>query len=367
MGAMIALPRPLLPVVVAPMVFVGTSLHAQVPSPVRFEAAANLVGQATGEDEIRSEVVGSLDLFTDVRVGPISVHVYVEGNTSPRSGGVSQGVPFANMDAGTALGADGDGRIQLSELRIAWPLHPRATVHAGLMDLTGFVDVSRISNDENLFFLGQPFVNNPTIIFPDYTVGAALLLGLPQVPRGQIALTVASSHGLADNPRASYGELFDLDAPGKGTFVAGRFRWEAEGWEGSVGAWTSSADRSSDIGAAPLPTHGLYSVLGISSGVHSLNGRIGLALGDDGSEPFLGITYLGSVGANALGVGLSKTPALPSFVGRTAQHAEAFLRRSIRDLVYLTSSVQHLSPDYFPDGLVSGGIWIFGFRLSAAL
>lgn len=344
-----------------------TEAEAQSSSPVQFQAAANVVGQATGEDRIRSEVVGSLDLFTEATLGPILIHAYVEGNTSPRTGGVSQLVPFANMDAGTALGGDGDGRVQLSELRIAWPFHPRATAHAGLMDLTGFLDVSRISNDENLFFLGQPFVNNPTIVFPDYTLGLSVLADVPQVPSGQFAVAVASSHGLGDNPRTSYGELFDLDAPGKGIFVAGRFRWDAESWEGSVGAWTSSADRETDVDASPLPTRGLYAVLGISSGVHSLNGRVGVAAGGDETEPFLGLTYLGTIGSNALGVGVAKAPALPSFAGRVAGHAEAFVRRSIRDVVYLTSSVQRLSPDFFPDGLVSDGVWIFGFRLSAAL
>lgn len=340
---------------------------AQTTPAVLFEASANLVGQATSEDDIRSEVVGSLDLFAEARLGPISILAYVEGNTSPKTNGVSQRVPFANMDAGSALGSNGDGRVQLSELRMAWPIRERVVLHAGLVDLTGFLDVSRISNDENLFFLGQPFVNNPTIIFPDYTLGTTLVVGIPQVPRGRIALAVASSHGLADNPRASYGELFDLNAPGRSAFFAGRFRWEAEGWEGSIGGWATTADRSADLAPLPLPTQGLYSVLGISSGVHSLNGRVGIAIGDEGTEPFLGLTYLGTVGANALGVGVAKAPALPSFVARDAGHAEAFVRKGIRETLYLTSSIQWLSNQLLPEGRVSGGAWIFGFRLSATL
>lgn len=298
-------------------------------------------------------------------MGRLTLHVYVESNTSPRTNAVSSRLPFANMDAGTALGADGDGRVQISELRLAWPLRERAVLHAGLMDLTGFLDVSRISNDENLFFLGQPFVNNPTIVFPDYTMAATLVLDLHGVPNGRIALAVSSSHGLADNPSVSYGELFDLDAPGKGVFTAGRFRWEAERWSGSIGGWTSTGDRIADLAPDPLPTRGLFSVLGISSGAHSLGGRVGIADGDAGTEPFFGLTYLGSIGANALGLGIARTPGLPSFLDRDAEHAEAFVRRSVKSVVYLTSSVQWLSAELLP-GTAVEGVWIFGFRLSAA-
>lgn len=345
----------------------STSPSAAQAQPVSldFQTSANLVGQVTGEDDVRSELVGSLDLFTDVRLGPVTLHAYVEANTSPRTDGVSARVPFANMDAGSALGPDGDGRVQLSEFRIAWGAGRRVELHAGLMDLTGFLDVSRISNDENLFFLGQPFVNNPTIIFPDYTLGATAVVGIPEMPSGRLALSIASSHGIADNPRASYEELLDLDAPDKGVFVAARFRWATTRWAGSFGGWTTTGEKSADFEPHPLPTRGAYTVLGITTGVHSLNGRVGVAEGNAGTDAFVGLTYLGEVGANALGLGVARTPGLPSLVDRPSEHVEAFLRRSIREVVYLTSSVQWLSQELAPTG--SGGIWIFGFRLSATL
>lgn len=343
------------------------SLAQTRPAGVDFQSSVNLVGQTTGEDNVRSEFVGSLDLFADIRLKAVTVHAYVEANTTPRGGGISSRIPFANMDAGSALGGDGRGRVQLSELRLAWDAGRRVVLHAGLMDLTGFLDVSRIANDENLFFLGQPFVNNPTIIFPDYTLGATAEVGIPQMPDGRLALSVSSSHGLADNPGASYGDLFRLDAPDKGVFVAGRLRWATATWAGSLGGWATTSDKSADVSRRPLPTRGLYSVLGLTSGVHSFNGRLGLASGEVGTEPFVGLTYLGTVGANALGVGIARTPGLPSFVDRQAEHAETFLRRSIREVVYLTTSVQWLSEELLPEGSASEGVWVFGFRLSAAL
>jgi hypothetical protein len=104
--------------------------------------------------------------------------LYVEGNTTPFHDGVSRRIPEANTDAGTALNRSGEGRIQVSELRLIWPIFQGSHVHLGLLDATGFLDVSQIANDENLFFLGGPFVNNPTIEFPDYALGAGLDGGL---------------------------------------------------------------------------------------------------------------------------------------------------------------------------------------------
>ena len=345
----------------------GARVEAQSPPPIAFGSSVNLVGQATSEDAIRAEIVGSLDLFTDVDLGFAALHVYVEGNTSPRGGGVSSEAPFANTDAGSALDEEGTGRVQISELRFAWPLDRRVRLHVGLMDLTGFLDVSRIANDENLFFLGQPFVNNPTILFPDYTLATTLVADIPSVPSGRIALVVSSSHGLADNPGASYGELFDLDAPGKGVFVGGRVRWQGPRWSGSIGGWASTAERTADLSARSLPAKGVFSVFAVESGVHSVDARVGLSHGTAGAEPFFGLTYLTSIGANALGVGVARTPALPSFVDRDSGHAEAFVRRSVMGVAYLTASLQWLDDRLLPQGVVDRGVWIFGFRLSATL
>lgn len=350
-----------------PLAMASVPSSAQTPPPgvVDFDASANLVGQATSEDNVHSEFVGSFDFFTDVRLGAVTLHAYVEANTTPRVGGVSSLIPFANMDAGSALGAEGRGRVQLSELRVAWNAGRSVVLHAGLMDLTGFLDVSRIANDENLFFLGQPFVNNPTIIFPDYTLGATAVVGIPSMPDGRLALSLASSHGLADNRSASFGELLELGAAGKGVFMAARFRWASDRWAGSLGGWTTTSEKSAGVSPRPLPTRGIYSVLGVDAGVHSLDGRIGFASGEEGTEPFVGLTYLGAIGANALGVGVARTPGLPSFLDRQTEHVEAFVRRSVRDVVYLTSSVQWLGEELLDEAVASRGVWIFGFRLSA--
>ena len=161
---------------------------------------ATLVAQTTSDDRIRREVVGSADLFLDLHLGPATVHVYVEAGSSPSRGGVSQLLGEANTDAGTALDARRRGRLQISEAKLLLPLGKRATLTGGLLDATGYLDVSRIANDENLFFLGVPFVNNPTIEFPDYALG--VVLERPAAPSGGLGLSglLTSSYGLADNP-----------------------------------------------------------------------------------------------------------------------------------------------------------------------
>ena len=340
---------------------------AQEPDPLHVWSTVNVVGQATGADRIPAELTGSVDLFADLLVGSAVIHAYVEGNTTPRAGGVSTRVPNANMDAGTALGGDGDGRVQLSELRVAWPTGGRTVAHVGLMDLTGFVDVSRIANDENLYFLAQPFVNNPTILFPDYTLGAVFLTRVSGIPDGRLAFALSSSHGIADTPDASYGALFDVAAPGRGAFAAARLEWEGLRWRGSVGAWGSSGERTEDggPGARALPDRGLFGVLGWHGDAQSLSGRLGFARGPAATEAFVGLTWLATLGANAVGVGVARTPALPRVVDRSGSHVEAFVRRDLWETVYLTSSVQWLSDALLPEGREGDGLWIFGFRLSA--
>ena len=338
----------------------------QEASGPRLWSTATVVGQTTRADGIRSELAASLDVFFELQAGPALFHLYVESSTTPRSGGVSSVIPFANMDAGTALDGDGSGRIQISELRAALPVRDRTTLHAGLMDLTGFLDVSRIANDERLFFLAQPFVNNPTIVFPDYTLGTVLLVGLPNLPGGELALAVSSSRGLAELPDASHATLFDLDGSDRGTFLAGRFEWEGERFHGSVGVWHSTGERLETLGRdRPLPDGGVYTVLGWSSRPSSLDLRLGQASGNGLNEPFVGITYLGEIGANALGFGLARAPALPEAVDRLGTHAEVFLRRNLTGILYLTTSAQWLSREFLPLEAAGDGAWIFGFRASA--
>lgn len=348
-------------------------LSAAEPPPqdgVRISSALNVVGQSASSDAVAQEVSASGDFFLDVPVGPLSLHLYVEASSTPRKQGVFARLPLANADAGTALRSDDRGRVQVSELRLSWTSEAGATVHAGLMDLTGFLDVSRIANDENLFFLGQPFVNNPTIAFPDYVLGVSVDTRSPWSAKSRIAVSVSSSHGLADNASRSYRELFDLRNPTKGVFLASRIRWVSEHWRGAVGGWSDSSGERTVGGAKEGRTsQGVFTVLGWASGVHALNLRLGAARGPaPGFDSFSGLTYLWHRRENALGLGLARSGFSDPDVREGLDHAELFLRRRLFSVVFVTGSLQWLSN---PAGMEKdwpddGGVLITGIRLSAS-
>ncbi|MBA1333320.1 hypothetical protein QQ73_20495, partial [Candidatus Endoriftia persephone str. Guaymas] len=79
---------------------------------------------------------------------------------------------------------------------------------AGLIDASSFLDASEVANDETAQFLGAGFVNNPTIEFPDYSLGAVWHYDAT-VDHPGLTLLLSSSHGLADND-GKYDQLFDL-------------------------------------------------------------------------------------------------------------------------------------------------------------
>jgi hypothetical protein len=238
------------------------------------------------------------------------------------------------------------------------------------MDLTGFLDVSRIANDENLFYLGAPFVNNPTIAFPDYVLGVSVDARSPWSARTRIAVSASSSHGLADNPEHSYRELFDLGGSRKGLFLASRIRWAGEHWRAALGGWSDSSQKGIEGALEEEGTsRGVFTVLGWSSGVHALNLRLGAARESaSGFDSFSGLTYLWRWRQNALGLGLARSGASHPDAREDLSHVETFLRRRLFSVVFVTASLQWLSN---PGGVAGNGpgdkgVFITGFRLSAS-
>lgn len=352
----------------------ASAATAQVPSqsvgaPVSVVGGITAVGQATTDDRARSEVVGSLDLFITVPFRRLWLHMYVEGNTTPFRNGVSRIIGEANTDAGTALDRRRRGRVQLSEVRLVAPVADELRLHGGLLDATGFLDVSRIANDENIFFLGVPFVNNPTIDFPDYAIGVALEGALPGADGWEVGAAVTSSNGLADNPNVSYTQLLSLDDEEKGVFAGAALRWEGDGKRVSVGAWTNTADRERlDGGPEPQTNRGAFAVGGWFDGDHSVSARAGVA---DPSvalaSAFLGVTYLWARRPNALGLAVGRSFASGDAAGTAdVTQAEAFVRRRLLGEVFVTASVQRIgNPGFDATGATTDpSVWVGSLRLS---
>lgn len=340
--------------------------------PSRYAVSGGLttVAQWVDDDRVRAEWVSSLDLFVDVALGGrVRLETYVEANTTPFRNGVSTLVGEANTDAGTALNGRREGRVQLSEVRLVVPLGEGSRVHGGLLDATHFLDVSRIANDENLFFLGVPFVNNPTIEFPDYALGAALDGAIPGTDSWRVGAVVTSSHGLADNPGVSYAQLLSVDEPDKGVFAGLATRWVGEGRRLSLGGWVHTAPHDRLDGAADSEANwGLFSVAGWFRGPHAVSARVGLANPEISVDRlFTGLTYLWARTPDAVGVAVGRSAASPDAIDAAdVVHGELFVRRRLFREVFATGSLQRIHNPGFDDlgRTVDSRLWIVGLRLS---
>jgi hypothetical protein len=312
--------------------------------PVAVEGGLTAVFQTATDKHIDSELVTSFDLVTTLPRGNGKWVVYVEGNTSPRTDGVSTLLGEANADAGSALDRDGNGRLQVSELHYFQPFADGLLV-SGLVDVTSTLDSSEVANDETHQFLSAPLVNNPTIDFPDYSLG--VVYNRETGPDRGYSLALTSSHGLGDNSDASYAQLVDINAEGKGVFAAAEGQWPLATTRLHLGMWLNSAGHARlDGGAGTEHNYGLY--LGVDGrlGRGMWNLRVGLA--NDQVSPtsrFLSAAVERPLSQATLGLGLAYSGL--SAQDTTAQQdnsllAEAYLRFVPRDDVSLTPAVQWL-------------------------
>lgn len=203
-------------------------------------------------------------------------NIHVEANTTPHTQGVSGLLPEANADAGSALDQDRRGRIQLSQLNFRHTFNPRQAFTTGLLDVSSHFDQSRIASDETTQFLGVAFTGNPAIEFPDYTLGLVYEHALTAGPTLRIG--IASSNGLADNPKHSYSQLVNLDANEKGLFAITSATWKNPAWLLRSGVWTHTADHDLlDGTGGGRRNYGAYLLAGRQAGQHAFNLRMGIA------------------------------------------------------------------------------------------
>lgn len=275
------------------------------PAASSFEGGITAVFQHARDSRINNEVGASFDLVASMPAGPGAWTLYLEGNTSPREEGVSSMLGEANKDAGTALSANGNGRLQISEFHYSLPA-PGGKLTAGLIDPAGFFDTSAVANDEGTQFLGTTLVNNPTIGFPDYTLGVAYVHEAESAGPG-FSVMLAGSHGLADNEDRSYPKLFRLGQEGKGLFTAAELVW---GWGETalrIGTWLNSADHDRWDGSGTDRNYGVYGVVDwpLAGGMAAL--RVGLANEEVAeAENFVSLAWEHPWNAAMVGVGIGR-------------------------------------------------------------
>ena len=123
--------------------------------------------QSARDGDVDSEVSGSVDLFVERTTASGTWLLYIEGSTTPDASGISSIYPTANADAGSVLNRDGDGGLQVSEFHYTYNFGDAHHLMIGLVNPSAWLDRSRITNDENHFFINGSFKNNSTIEFPN--------------------------------------------------------------------------------------------------------------------------------------------------------------------------------------------------------
>lgn len=283
-----------------------------------------------------SEWFVSTDLVLQSQVGKHGWRVFVEANSSPRRNGVSELFPQANADVGTALDGRGNGRLQVSEVVYVYQQETRA-VEVGLMDLTGYFDLGRIANDETTQFMAADLTNNPVIAFPDYTLGIYVEQQLTDKLTWKTA--VASAVGLGDTAQRTYGELWDLNAEGRGTFMITSLDGTYQDWELRGGAWLATEEQEAQ---------GIFATASRSIGAQQWTLRAGVTTNDaDQTDQFIGIAHDYTWQRWTLGAGVSR---LFSKSEESRTQLESYLRYAATDKQLLTLDVQHLD-----DEIILGG------------
>ena len=311
-----------------------------------WDVAGNVViiRQTTNESHTQNETAGSADLVVQRQFGSGNWLAHIEASSTPRLNGVSAILPESNADAGSALDKDNSGRVQLSELFYTHYFSGERTLVAGFLDVSGFFEQSRIASDETTQFLGAFFVGNPTIAFPDYTLGVVYEAGLSHNVVLRAAL--ASSNGLADNPERSYSQLLTA-GDGEGAFAIASASWEAKSWLLRAGAWLNTEDHQTlDMTSDNKDNYGAYMLAGYTQGRHSTNIRLGLANPYvSQAVAFTSVAYRYQHGSYTTGTAVGRaflSSQEPSTTLDDTDQYELFLRYRLRHGLFLTGDVQRI-------------------------
>lgn len=333
-----------------------------------WEGGVTAVYQAADAAGVDAELGASADLFIRHTRPRGEWLLYVEAASTVDADGVAARYPGANADAGTVLDAGGDGRAQVSELNYTRHWTPRDSLMLGLIDPSSWLDREHIANDENLHFLNRSFVNNPTIPFPDYTLGAVYRRAA-QAAYPELVVVLARADGLADLPDRAYRELADGDR--RGVFLGAGTVWGSERGRLRLGGWLRTAEGSDFAGRARTRSRrGACLVLGREHAAHAFNVRLGLARG--GVTPASGFAALAwerETQRGVLGAGIARTWHSGRRDGRALDDvtdAELFFRTPLRgDALQLTPSLQYAGSPHHEEAGTDGGTHalVLGLRL----
>lgn len=328
--------------------------------------------QHTDDGRLDAEGLASGDLFLTVPGLGGEWTLHVEGSVTPGTHGVASLVGEANTDAATVLSPDRHGNAQVSEIMFTYPLAEGRVLTLGMLEAAAFFDTARTAIDENTQFVGLSFKHNLTIEFPDYALGAvyqhATVDGGPE-----LRFTLSSSHGLADNPEASYAQALDINGTDKGAFVAAAGLWQIGAWHSELGAWTHTATHHAlDGSPGDRRNYGAYLVLGREGPGHAFDLRYGRANAEVfEAEAFLALTWEWRRPEATYGFGAARTFLADDAAGPgrdDMSQYEVYARFGLGHDLELTPHLQHITNSGFDasDAAFARALNIVGLRLAWA-
>lgn len=315
---------------------------------------------------VENESNAQLYLFGTLRMGPGTWNVEVRGSTTPRANGVSS-FYGANALVGETLNQDGKGRIAITQLFYELSAGP-GQFRAGLLDPTAILDGSDVANDEYTQFLAGAFVNNPTIGFPSFVLGAAY--------QGKASSSLdykvfmGSDRGLEEAGH-SYGNVFDIDGKrgghDKGAFASAELDWHSGGYALKGGIWYDTGDIDNLNATGTTNGYGVYALAGAPLASGRILARIGVANDDaQAAANFLSVAYQQPVRlsghATTLGLAIARTDNadhIPGIMHADAIYqAEAYWRINVTGSLYVSPDLQYIkNPGFDADrdsALISG-------------
>lgn len=311
----------------------GAARHGAIPMQVNgvaVDAATVMTLQHASDSRSKNEFLASLDIVSTIPTAHGQWLLYIEGNITPHQQGVFALYPEANKEAGTAVDAGGNGRLQVSSLHYLWFLDDDALA-TGLINPAGPLDNSVIANNETSQFLAVTLV-----YFHE-----------PEQRQLDFTFLLSSSRGLGDNPDKSYAELVDVSAHGKGVFAVAEMIWK-QGLQNSVrgGLWVQTADnpyldgtgRTGNNYGAYLSTDHRLAEYGVNLRLGLANPRVSLA------AKFIGIALDRAVGMNHAGIGYTDTFVSDQAGVGTGNRSqfEAYYRYGFAENFAITPSYQRI-------------------------
>lgn len=332
-----------------------------------FQYSLTLLHIQPDDSEVDDELFASAEALVDGKIGRFDWYLYVDAQVSPSNNGIANRVFQAAGEYGTALDAEGNGRVILAEAMIGTAVDEQTRIDVGVFSPASYLDSSRVSNDETSDFVGLPFYGVGNFVVPPYAPG--VLVTYQQGDTG-LKFALNSTGALGNSGGTTYSKLLDVAEDGEGLFSA--VEW-SQGWaDGDVtriGLWSSSAKLAPLDGVGPEESNwGAFINHDAAIGRWDSNWRLGWAnpevnaMAGFASAIFTRPLYDGRVG---LAAAWSRASSDLNAAEENSYQLELNWRWAPVSWLLVTPNIQYIRDhDFGSDATLNRDQWLYGLRLS---